>query len=292
MIEEHEVNADDDKRYAEPLSHVQPHAVFEGYLILLQEFDEETEDKYFRQAKAEEEAAGIGQRGIELHGRRLALRGAEVGLQFVFLLFLSSLIEVEHAQRKDEVGDGFVKLCRMTGNRVYPLEYERPGDVGRHTDDFGVHQVGQTDAAGSDGGGYGNHVEYVHVVHLCLAAVEPQGNDEAQRSAVTGKACIAGKLPSAVGQELDGKYHFPEVVQIVFGLVEQAVPQTRTYQNAEKAVEEQWVEEAVGYFTVAVLPAYDEIGKGQADNPQESVVADGDAEKVEQFGIGIPVDAE
>ena len=109
---------------------------------------------------------------------------------------------------------------------------------------------------------------------------------------MTGKACIAGKLPSAVGQELDGKYHFPEVVQVVFGLVEQAVPQTRTYQNAEKAVEEQWVEEAVGYFTVAVLPAYDEIGKAQADNPQESVVADGDAEEVEQFGIGIPVDAE
>ena len=68
--------------------------------------------------------------------------------------------------------------------------------------------------------------------------------------------------------------------------------QTCTYEDAEETIKEQRIELLVGNFTVAVLLPHDEIGEGKSDNPQESVVADGDAEKVEQFGIGIPVDAE
>lgn len=292
MIEKHAIDADDDERYAEPLSHVQRHAVLEGYLVFLQELDEETEYEYLRQAKAEEEAAGVGQRGIDLFGGRLAPGGVEVGFELVLLLFHPALVEVEHAQGEDEVGDGFVQLCRVAGNGIDSFEYEGPGYVGRHTDDFGVHQVGQADAAGGDGGGDGNHVEYVHVVHLRLTAVEPQGDDEAQRTAVAGKSFVSGEFPSSIGQNLDGQYHLPKVVQVIVGLVEEAVSQTRAYQDAEEAVEEQGFELVVGNLAVAVLPAHDEVGENQADDPQKTIVADGDAEEVEQFGIGIPVDAE
>ena len=69
----------------------------------------------------------------------------------------------------------------------------------------------------------GYHVQYVHIVHLHLAAVHPEGDNQSQRAAMTGKAFIAGPFPTTVGQEVDGEYHFPEVMQVVIGLVEQAV---------------------------------------------------------------------
>ena len=65
---------------------------------------------------------------------------------------------------------------------------ECPGYVGRFADDFGVHQVGKADAAGGDGVATAISVEHVHVVHLRLAAVHPEGDNQAQRAAVAGKA--------------------------------------------------------------------------------------------------------
>ena len=118
------------------------------------------------------------------------------------------------------------------------------------------------------------------------------GDDESQRTTVAGQAFVARKLPSAVRQELHGENHLPEVVQVVVGLVEEAVPQPRAYQDAEEAVEEQRFELVVGDAAVAVLLAHDEVGKGQSDEPEQAVVTDGDAEEVEQFGIGVPVNVE
>ena len=267
-VEEHAVDANDDKRNTEPLAHVKRHAVFKAYLVFLQELDEEAEEEDFRQAESEEEtAAGCGA-----------------------VLRLS--VEVNHAEEEDEVGHRFVELCRMARNHVDPLEYECPGHAGGIADDFRVHQIGQTDAAGGDGGGYGNHVEHVHVVHLRLAAVEPQGDDESQRTAVAGQAFVARKLPSAVRQELHGENHFPEVVQVVVGLVEQAMTQAGADEDTEEAVEEQRFELVVADAPVAVFFLHDEVGKSQADDPQQAIVTDGDAEEVEQFGIGVPVDVE
>ena len=61
IVEEHAVDANDDKRNTEPLAHVERHAVFKAYLVFFQELDEETEEEDFRQAEAEEEtAAGCG----------------------------------------------------------------------------------------------------------------------------------------------------------------------------------------------------------------------------------------
>ena len=287
-VEEHEVKADEDEGHTEPLAHVQRHAVLEVHLVLLEELDEEAEDEDFRQAEAEEEAAVIGRGNLCIGFRTLA----EVGTRGSGSLFLPALVQPHHAEEEDEVGKRLVELGRMAGHHVHPLEDESPGYVCRPPDNLGVHQIGQADAAGGDGGGYGNHVEHVHVVHLRLAAVEPQGDDEAQGAAVAGQPLIAGELPSAAGQELHGENHLPEVVQVVVGLVEEAVPQPRAYQDAEEAVEEQRVELVVGDAAVAVLLAHDEVGKGQSDDPEQAVVTDGDTEEVEQFGIGVPMDVE
>ena len=58
-VEAHKVYSDNDERDAEPLPHVQRHAIFKVHLVLFQELDEEAEDEYLRQAEAEEEAAVI-----------------------------------------------------------------------------------------------------------------------------------------------------------------------------------------------------------------------------------------
>ena len=60
-VETHKIHPDNDKWDAEPLAHVQRHAVFKSSPgFSFQELDEEAEDEYLRQAEAEEEAAMIG----------------------------------------------------------------------------------------------------------------------------------------------------------------------------------------------------------------------------------------
>ena len=56
-VEEHEIHSYDYKRNTEPLSHIQWHAILEIYLVLFQEFHEETEYEYLCEAQAEEKAA-------------------------------------------------------------------------------------------------------------------------------------------------------------------------------------------------------------------------------------------
>ena len=61
------------------MSHVEHHVVLEILLVLLQKFDEETEDKYVGQAEPEEEAA----------------------MQFLAVI----LIQVNHDEEQDKISD-------------------------------------------------------------------------------------------------------------------------------------------------------------------------------------------
>lgn len=70
-VYEHEIKADKDEGDAEPLAHVEGHAIFEADLILLEELDEEAEGENLRQAEAEEEALTIA--GTEVGEELLAL---------------------------------------------------------------------------------------------------------------------------------------------------------------------------------------------------------------------------
>lgn len=54
-VDEHEIEADEDERDAEPLAHVEGHALLEVHLVLLEELYKEAEGEDLRQAKAEEE---------------------------------------------------------------------------------------------------------------------------------------------------------------------------------------------------------------------------------------------
>ena len=71
------------------MSHIEHHAVLEIFLILFQELDKEAEGEDICQTEAEEEAA----------------------MQFLTVI----LIQVNHDEEQDKIGDSFVKLSRMAG---------------------------------------------------------------------------------------------------------------------------------------------------------------------------------
>ena len=59
-VEAHKIQADNYKRHAEPLSHIECHTVFKVHLVFFQEFDEEAENKDFGKTQPEEKAPVIG----------------------------------------------------------------------------------------------------------------------------------------------------------------------------------------------------------------------------------------
>ena len=84
---------------------------------------------------------------------------------------------------------------------------------------------------------------------------------------MTGETCIAGPFPTSIGQELYRQYHFPEMMKIVFRLIEQAMSQACSDEDAEKAVKEQRFKLVIADFFVSLLVADYEIGTGDTDDP-------------------------
>ena len=99
-------------------------------------------------------------------------------------------------------------MARLT---VYLLEDKGPGHIGRLADDLRVHEVAQADAAGGEGGGNSDIVEHCPEAQLGLAAIEPQGNHQAQRTTVGGQSGIPRELPTAVGHLVYGQEHLHEM---------------------------------------------------------------------------------
>ena len=95
-VEEHKVNSDNYEWDAKPLTHVECHPLFKANLVLFQELNEETEDKYLRQAKAEEETAMVIRLCGCLLGRSLSL------------FLLPAFIEINHSKEEDKVSDCLV----------------------------------------------------------------------------------------------------------------------------------------------------------------------------------------
>ena len=159
----------------------------------------------------------------------------------------------------------------MAGQHVYPFEHECPGHVGRFTDNFGVHQVCQTDEAGSDRRSDSNHVHYIHIMKLRLAAIQPESDHQSKCTSVAGKSFVTGEFPSSAGQELDWQKHFHKsfsACQILSRIVEQAVSQTRANQNSEETIKEEGIKFLLVYFFVTILVVDDDVGKEDSYCPQ------------------------
>ena len=127
------------------MSHVENHARLEVNLYVLGVFYEEAECENESQTQAEIEASAH--------------------------LFGGSLVEMQHDEEEEKVGNRLVQLSWVAWRHVYPLKDKRPRHIGWRADNLAVHEVAQTDKARSDRGGNGNVVEYMPQVHACFAIV-------------------------------------------------------------------------------------------------------------------------
>ena len=212
----------------------------------------------------------------------------------------ATTVEPPANEEEDGVGYGLVELSWMARQHVHALEDEGPGHIGGLADDLGVHQVAQADEAGRDGCGDGNVVEHRPHLELRPTDIKHQGDDETQSAAVRSQPFIAGELPRAVLHEMDGQEHLDDVLagrEEVVGLVEQAVAQSGAYQDAQKAIEEQRVEQVLlhflpvlrqrphGYLLLIEQLSHDDIGQCQTDEPAQRIPTDGS-----QRQTGVPID--
>ena len=165
----------------------------------------------------------------------------------------------------------------MPSNAVYTLEDEGPGHVGYAAYNLAVHEVSQPDEAGSGARGNGNIVEHAPQADARLPHIQPECYHETQRSAVRSQTFVARKLPSALGKKVDGQQHLNKTAagsEEIVGLIEDAMAQTRTGQDADKAIEEERIELLVADVLLLIQPFHYKIGDGQTEKPAQGVPAE------------------
>ena len=165
----HAGNAKDDERNAQQLAHVENHARLEVYLYILGVFYEE----------AERENEGETQAEIETSAH----------------LFGGSLVEMQHDEEEEKVGNRLVQLSWVAWRHVYSLKNKSPRHIGWCADNLAVHEVAQADKARSDWSGDGNVVEYMPQVHACFAIVQIECQHESYRTTVRSQSLVPRKLP-------------------------------------------------------------------------------------------------
>ena len=253
---DHAIDAKNNERNAEELPHVEEHARLEAHLNVFGVLDEEAEGEDERDAEAEIEAFA--------HGN------------------LPAPITIPAHKEEQGVGQGLVKLAGMTRIFVYFLKDKGPWNIGHFADNLAVHQVSEPNEAGRDGRGDGDIVQQLPQFHLIFTAIEPQGDHQAERSAVACQAFVAHEMPRAVGQKFEGNEHFEEMCtrrKIVVGLVEEAMSESGSYQYAQKAIDKERVEHVFfllfpihhhrphGDVLMVEQPTYHEIGTDKSDEP-------------------------
>ena len=247
----HAPHAEEHEGDAEELAHVERHAYLKVALYLLEELHEEAEGEDVGEAVAKEEACAY--------------------------LARHALVEVPADETEHGIRDGLVELCRVAGEHVDLGEDEAEVASRGAAYNLGVHEVAQADAASGDRGGNGDVVEHGPQGYLILAHIEPQGYHQAECTAMACQALIADEAHTR-GGEAYGEPHLDEageVVEVVLGLVEDAVAQTGTEQDAEEAVEEEGLEELGLYLLILVELLHYEIAACQAQHPKQGVEAQG-----------------
>ncbi len=246
----HAPEAQQDEGDAEELAHIEEHAVLEVHLVLLGIFDENAAGEYHEEAEAEEEARADQAR--------------------------TAAVDVPSYEEETSIAEGFVELAGMARQLVHALEDEGPGQIGGTAYYLAVHQVAQADGTGADGGDDAHIIQHMEQGQAYAPCIEHQGQHKAQCAAVAGQALVARHHPMravvARGKPhepgspqlgarrfLDGQEHLGKVVQIVVGLVEQAVTQPGTHQDAHEAVEEHGVELVLAQLLLLIEPVHEHI---------------------------------
>ena len=244
------------------MSHIEEHTVLEGFLVLLGKLNEDAAGEDKEEAEAEEEAS-------------------------TDLLRVAAVEEPVDAE-EDGVADSLVELSRMSGQHIHLFKDKGPRHIGLPTDDFGVHKIAQSYGAGTDGRDDGNIVQDMQKAQFHVLGVEPKGKHQAKRATVAGQSLVACKFPALTRNLAHGKQHLDGVGEVVARLVEEAMPQSGTYEYAEEAVHEHRFELFLAYFLLPVEPVHEQIHAHQSDGPAQRVPAYGKEAQVKGNHIGVP----
>src|SRR6185295_12328432 len=136
--------AREDKRNAQELSHVQRQVTLERNLVFLDEFDHEAGKKAGRERNAEDSA------------RKLNNPRSPVG----------------HVQRaKDhQVRSRFIKHCWMTWEIIHSSKNDRPWQVRRPADNFGIEEIADADHRSRGQAGDGQTIRKLDESHLTMVS--------------------------------------------------------------------------------------------------------------------------
>lgn len=142
----HTEETKEDEGNAEQLTHVEEHAVLEIYLIFLGVLDEDASSEDEEEAEAEEETS-------------------------TDLLRLTT-IEIPMYAKENGIAEGLVKLTWMAWQHINTLKDEGPRYIGNLANDFGIHEVAQTDSTSTDGSDDSNVVEHRQKFDTRMADIE------------------------------------------------------------------------------------------------------------------------
>ena len=210
-----EPNAGDDEGDAEELAHIEEHALFEVFLDVLDELDEE--------AAAEDK----GEEGAKEETWTLA--------------GIKALVEPGIDEEDGQIAGGFVQLrgVRGCGEDGFAAglvgahvgdESEAPWQGGLVAVDLVIEQIANTDQGCDGGHGDAQSVEHKEGGQFVALGIEQDGEEDAQGAAVTGQAALPGL------EDLEG------MRQVVRGVIEQAMAQTGADQRADKTIEEKGID--------------------------------------------------
>lgn len=267
-----------DERDAEQLTHVESHSLLEIHLFLLDEFHKETEGEDEGDAKSEVEACAYGSPAVA----PLAL----------------IVINTYSYYKYNKVSQRLVELCWMSWHchtvdqRITCVEDESPRHVSRHSDNLGVQEVADTDATGSERGGYTHVVDHRHQFHSVAPRIEQHGYEAPECATVTCQSGITAEVPTATRQYLYREQHLDETAdtaEVIPKVIEEAMAEACTHEDTDETVEEQRIELLVRYLLLPVQPPHDEVCCHESHSPHQRVPLDAERTDGESIQIRLPV---
>ena len=261
--------ADEDEGDAEQLAHVERHRSLEGFLVLLDELDEEARREDEDEEDAEEESLPVfgGGAPVKAHEDE---EGGQVA---------EGLVELGGVARRLGVGHAAVD------------EAEAPRHGGGLADNLGVHEVARADEESGEGDGDDGAVEHPEDGFVAdLAGVVPQAGDDADGGAVAGQSLVAREAEFRL--KAHGEYHLDDVLAVVVPVVEDAVAEAGTDDGGDGDVNPQLVEPFLGQVLGLEHALLDFVAEDESEGEEHAVVADGEAADVEYLGADVPSDVE
>ena len=195
-----------------------------------------------------------------------------------------AVIEPAEEGEGGHIADRLIDLRGMHGGRSIlgePLvradKLEAPRQRGGAPEDFGVEEVAHADDRAADPHGDHDAVERPDVGQFVLAGEQPEADQQADGGAVAGHAAVTESGD-------DG----PGLREILHGIVEEAVAETRSEDRGDGSVDEDRLGDLRGepfaFAEVVEEPRADEDGQ----RPHQSVITDFERSDAEQHGIEIP----